>query len=387
LQKSGNKGMLAIMSTSSHTGHRRIRRSLFAHGPVHRMPHEVLRRMLDHVDPDTPPDGPDGPVASLERRVADLLGKPAAMFFPTGTMAQQTALRIHASRRHRPAFAAHPQSHLHVWEAQGYAAVHGLQFHPVGDRHRLMTGADLAALDEPVAAVMWELPQRDLGGILPEWGDLIDQVAEVRRTGEAAHLDGARLWEAQTYYRRGLDEIAGQFDSVYVSLYKGLRGIRGAVLASDQATIRQAGVWRTRLGGSIADAWPLALAALVGLDSVAERMAAFREHAIALARAINADGAALAWPDPPQTPIFHVHVPAPVSAVERAGADMIAQSGVQMFGRVRSAPDPTRCSFEISVSDNATEFSPVEIVGLIRELVTRAGDHQGGDHRTSASQP
>jgi threonine aldolase len=90
-------------------------------------------------------------------------------------------MRIHAERRHRYAFAAHRQSHLHVWEKQGYAAMHGLRFHPAGDQHRLMTGDDLAAVGEPLAAAVWELPQRDIGGLLPEWDDLTAQVAELIR--------------------------------------------------------------------------------------------------------------------------------------------------------------------------------------------------------------
>jgi threonine aldolase len=350
-----------------------VRQALFLHAPVRRMPHQVLRRMLDHVDPATPPDGPDGPVAQLERRLADLLGKPAALFFPSGTMAQQTALRIHADLRGRTAFAAHPQSHLQVWEKQGYAVVHGLRFHPAGDPHRLMTAQDLAAIGEPLAAVVWELPQRDIGGLLPHWDEMTAQVSAMRATGAAVHLDGARLWEAQTFYERPLADIAGLFDTAYVSLYKGLQGVRGAVLAADEATIREAAVWRTRLGGNLHDAWPLALAALVGLDDLPTRMAAFRAHATALVEAINADGAALARPDPPQTPIFHVHLPASPAAVERAAAELLADRGIQVLGRVRSAPDPTRCSFEVSVGDNAMELAPAQVVDLVHDLLRRAG--------------
>ncbi|GAB3988910.1 hypothetical protein GCM10029978_112540 [Actinoallomurus acanthiterrae] len=136
-----------------------VRRSLFLHAPIRRRPRVMLERMLALVDEDTPPDGPDGPVAVLERRLADLLGKPAALFFPTGTMAQQVALRVHADRRGRRAFAAHPQSHLDVWEEQGYSAVHGMWFHRTGDPHELMRTADLAAIGELPAAVVWELPR------------------------------------------------------------------------------------------------------------------------------------------------------------------------------------------------------------------------------------
>ncbi|SEH03677.1 L-threonine aldolase [Nonomuraea solani] len=349
-----------------------VRRSLFLHAPIRRGPRLMLEQMLALVDDDTPADGPEGPVAVLERRMAELLGKESALFFPSGTMAQQTALRVHADRLGRRTFAAHPQSHLDVWEEQGYNAVHGLRLRRTGDLHELMTAADLAAIGEPLAAAVWELPQRDLGGLLPTWDELCEQVALVRATGAAAHLDGARLWEAQTYYRRPFDEIAALFDTVYVSLYKSLQGVRGAVLASDAATVEVARVWRQRLGGGIRDAWPLALAALVHLDTLADRMPAYREHAIAIAAAINADGTARACPDPPQTPLFHIHLPAGRRAVERAGQEILAEHGIQLWGRVRSASEPGRCAFEVSVGENAMEFAPGEVVALIHDVLTRA---------------
>lgn len=345
------------------------RKSLFLHAPIRRRPHAVLQRLLDLVEDDTPPTGPDGPVAVLERRLADLLGKETALFFPSGTMAQQVALRVHAERRGRRGFAAHPFCHLEQWEKQGYNAVHGLWYHRAGDPNELMTAADLKAIGEPLAAVLWELPQRDLGGLLPEWDDLRDQVAIVRAGGASAHLDGARLWEAQTYYRRPLAEIAGLFDTVYVSLYKSLQGTRGAVLAGDAFTMAAAEVWRQRLGGAIIDAWPLALTALAGLDTLLPRMPEFRDHAIAIAAAINADGLARTVPDPPQTPLFHVHLSAPRRDVERAGAELLAARGVQLYGRVRSVSDPRGCAFEITVGENAMDFTPGEVAGLIRELL------------------
>lgn len=146
----------------------------------------MLEGLLDLVDADTPPDGPDGPMAVLERRLAGLLGKEAALFFPSGTMAQQVALRVHAARSGRRGFAAHPLCHLEQWEKQGYNVVHGLWLHRAGDPNTLMTATDLAAIGEPLAAVLWELPQRDLGGLLPEWDDLAEQVAVARAAWRGA---------------------------------------------------------------------------------------------------------------------------------------------------------------------------------------------------------
>ncbi|MFD5823911.1 threonine aldolase family protein [Lentzea sp. NPDC060358] len=345
-----------------------IRRSLSHHSGSRRSPAEVLRRLTAYVSPGT---RPEDPVRELEDRVAGLLGKPKALFFPTGTMAQQAALRVHAERTGRWTFAAHPQTHLQVWENQGYSAVHGLRLHPMGDRHELMTLDDLKTAGEPLAAVVVELPQRDIGGLLPSFEDLAAQAKWARESGAAVHCDGARLWEAQTGYDASLAEISALFDTVYVSLYKALEGVRGAVLAGDDDTIAQAAVWRRRLGGAIVDAWPLAAAALMGLDDALPRMAEFKAHAQAIAAAINADGFAHTTPQVPVTPLFHVHLPLSRQDALRAAEDLLAHTGIRLFLYARSNPDPRRCSFEVNVGISGCEFTPDEVVELIKGLPSR----------------
>ncbi|GAB1514916.1 threonine aldolase family protein [Actinophytocola sp. KF-1] len=346
-----------------------VQRSLGAYGPPRRLPHFVLRRMLDAVSPGTMPDEP---VAALERRIAGLLGKPRALFFPTGTMAQQVALRIHAERTGRHAFTAHPANHLDLWEQRGYAVVHGLGFQPAGERYRTLTRADLDDVKEPVGALLIELPQREIGGFLPTWEELSAQVAWARDRGAAVHLDGARLWESQPFYGRPHAEIAALFDTVYVSLYKGLEGVRGAVLAGDEATIEHADVWRRRLGGAIPDAWPLALAAMVGLDEVLPRMAAFRDHAVAIAAALTARGVVDVLPNPPHTPMCHILLPVPPAAAEAAGTAIAEELGVRMFRRVGAESWPDRCRVEFTVGEHTMGFSPDEVAALFADVVRRA---------------
>ncbi|WP_191299210.1 threonine aldolase family protein [Lentzea cavernae] len=345
-----------------------IRRSLSQHSGPRKSPYELTRRLAEYLTPET---RPEDPVRVLEQRVAGLLGKPAALFFPSGTMAQQAVLRVHAERTGRRAFAAHPQTHLHVWENQGYNALHDLWFHPVGDRNELFGLDELKAVHEPLAAVVFELPQRDIGGVLPAFADLAAQAQWVRASGAAAHCDGARLWEAQTGYDATLAEIAAVFDTVYVSLYKGLEGVRGAVLAGDAETIGQASVWRRRMGGAIVDAWPLAAIALMGLDANLPRMAEFKRHAQAVAEAINADGFAHTTPDVPATPLFHVHLPMSRHDAQRAAQNLLEETGIRLFLHARSNPDPRRCSFEVSVGISGLEFTPHEVVELIKGLPSR----------------
>jgi threonine aldolase len=224
---------------------------------------------------------------------------------------------------------------------------------------------------EPLAAIVIELPQRDIGGQLPTLDDLRAQTAWARRTGAAAHCDGARIWEAQTGYDVPLAEIAGLFDTVYVSLYKGLEGVRGAVLAGDAQTIEHAAVWRRRLGGAIPDAWPLAAIALMGMDENLPRMAEFKVHAQALAKAINDDGFAHTTPRVPVTPLFHVQLPMSRHDAERAARSLLDDTGIKLFLYTRSNPDPGRCAFEIGVGISALEFTPREVAELIRGLPSR----------------
>ncbi len=188
---------------------RRDRCTTFLTGDGNVRPADLLATIDDSAVPDTYGDG--GVVAELESAVAELLGFPAAVFLPSGTMAQAATLRVHADARGRRTVLWHPTCHLNIHEDGAYSWVHGLVGRPVGDPNGLPTLEDLEAVAEPVAALLLELPLRELGGLLPDWDDLTAQVAWAREQGAAAHLDGARLWEASAGYGKTPAEIAGLF--------------------------------------------------------------------------------------------------------------------------------------------------------------------------------
>ena len=187
------------------------------------------------VDTETDVYGSGGVVEELEIEVARRLGKESALFMITGTMAQQAVLRIHADRRHRTGVVFHPKCHLDVREERAYERLHGLAAVTCGPSNLPLTRAQLATIGEPVAALLIELPQRDLGGTLPDWDELVAQVEWARDHGAAAHMDGARLWEAAPFYAstasRSITDVAALFDTVYVSFYKGLGAIAGCCVA------------------------------------------------------------------------------------------------------------------------------------------------------------
>ena len=138
---------------------------------------------------------------------------------------------------------------------------------------------DLEAIHEPIAALLIELPQREIGGQLPAWDDLVAQVEWAHDHGAAVHMDGARLWECGPFYDRPLAEIAALFDTVYVSFYKGLGGTAGGMLLGDEDVIAEAREWRHRHGGTLFNMWPYAASELAGLRLRLPRMPEYVEHA------------------------------------------------------------------------------------------------------------
>ena len=231
---------------------------LTGHGPVR--PADLLASIPADTVPDRYGDG--GVVAELEAEIAGLLGKPAAVYLPSGTMAQQSVLRVHADRRQRRAVVYHPLCHLDRHEDRAFQRLHGLTGRPAGDQDRLLTVDDLTAIAEPPGALLIELPQRDLGGQQPDWDDLRAQTEWASERGAAAHLDGARLWESAAGYGRPLAEIAALFDTVYVSFYKGIGALAGCCLAGPADVLAEVREWRKRMGGTLHGLWPGAASAL-----------------------------------------------------------------------------------------------------------------------------
>src|SRR5262249_1254414 len=162
----------------------------------------------------------DGPVAALEERVAELLGKPAACYFPTGTMAQQVALRCWAGRSGNWCVALHSASHPEVHERYAYSTLSGLRAVWPTREPRPPTADEIRGLDEPFGTLMLELPLREPGYQLPTWDELVAVVGAARERSAKVHFDGARLWESTVHLGQDLATIAALADTVYVSFYK-----------------------------------------------------------------------------------------------------------------------------------------------------------------------
>ena len=252
--------------------------------------------------------GDGGLVEDFERKLAGILGKETAVFMPSGVMAQLCALRIHAETARLPRFGMHATSHLALHEEHAYSELMHLESVVLGEAHRPLLEADLAACREPLSSVVVELPIREAGGQLPDWSALEALKASARQRGIALHMDGARLWECAAWYGTPYARIADGFASVYVSIYKGLGGLAGAVLAGDGAFVAQARVWRRRMGGTLYRLGPLVASAAMRFDERLEAMPALYRRTLAFARALAPLQRLRVNPAVPQTNMLNLHI-------------------------------------------------------------------------------
>lgn len=176
----------------------------------------------------------NGVVEALERRVADLLGTEAAAFFPTGTMAQQVALRCWAGRTGNPAVALHPLSHPEVYERNAFSQVSGLRPVHFANEPRLPTAEEVRDLPEPFGALMLELPLRDAGFVLPTWDELTEVTEAARERRGRPLRRGAAVG-----VHRALREVPGGD--------RGPRGQRLRVLLQVPRRLRRRRPGRARL--------------------------------------------------------------------------------------------------------------------------------------------
>ena len=242
--------------------------------------------------------GERGPVAELERQVAELLGKPTAVMFPSGIMAQQAALRVWTDRTGSDRVAVPELSHLLQHEQDGPRLLHGFRFELLTRGPDVPKAEHLAKIPGRLGAALLELPLRDAGYLLPTWDELEAFASAARSRAVPLHVDGARVWESQPYLGHSLAEIAALADSIYVSFYKGLRGLAGAAVACDDDVAVELRLWRMRHGGTLMTLLPYAVAALRGLRLELPRMAEYHERAKELAMALCERG----FSTMPQTP-------------------------------------------------------------------------------------
>lgn len=333
----------------------------------------VLQEALQQIDAETNSDmyGSGRLIEEFQQEMADVLGKESAVFFPSGTMAQQIALRLACDRKGVKKVAYHPLCHLEIHEQDGLKELHQIETVLLADKDSLITLQDVQTMPDDVACLLLELPQREIGGQLPDYAELAAIAAYCREQGIWLHLDGARLFEVLPYYGKTAAEICGLFDSVYISFYKGLGGIAGAVLAGAAEFTQPSKVWKRRHGGDLISLYPYILSASYYYHLRVGRMQQYYEEAVELAAMLNQVEGVSTLPVVPVSNMFHLHFGLSRSQLEPILADIYEATGVGITPAAReTGVSSAYCEINIGDSYGAIPKDKVEeAVELLHKLL------------------
>jgi threonine aldolase len=241
-------------------------------------------------------------------------------------------------------------SHLEIHEEDGLKELHHI--HPIllADKSRVIQLEDVVNMKEDIACLLLELPQREIGGQLPDYETLEAISAYCHEKGIKLHLDGARLFEILPYYEKSAAEICNLFDSVYVSFYKGIGGIAGAILAGEQAFTEESKVWKRRHGGDLISLYPYIISADYYFDQRINKMKQYYEEAKELAALYNQCNKVSTKPFKPVSNMFHVHFDGSKEKIEAILASIYEKTGIGLTGYI-SEVSKEKSYFEVSIGD------------------------------------
>lgn len=343
----------------------------FVHLERRDTPAHALRRLADACDAlgidEWDHYATHGAVERLEQQVAELSGSPAAAFFPSGIMCQQSALRVWCDRSGSRRIALPDLSHLLQHELDGPRLLHGFEVEHLTVGARTPTVDDLAAIPGRLGAVLVELPLREAGCLLPTWDELTAFSQSCRDRGVPLHVDGARAWEAAAGYGRSLPDLAALADSMYVSFYKGLGGLAGSCLIGPDDLVDEARRWRTRHGGTLFRSTAEAVSALVGLrdrlPTLADSVAWARSFVAALPSTLST------VPSPPATNAFLVFAPGDADAINERILSVAEHDGLLLSGPWEPTAEPGRATTEITIARGALDLDPTVMAERFADVV------------------
>ena len=236
--------------------------------------------------------GEDPTVNELERKAAEIFGKEAGLFCPTGTMANTIAIKLHT--RHGEEVICDARSHVMDWElsmmawfagclARTIPTEDGILSWPAIEQRLRLRGPHNA----PTTLVCLENSHNLAGGTVYEQSNLDEICVEAHRRGLKVHIDGARIFNAASASGTPVSVMTRQADTVMFCLSKGLGAPVGSMLVGTEEAIAQGRLYRKRLGGGMRQAGVLAAAGLIALEQGPARLKEDHENARVLARALS----------------------------------------------------------------------------------------------------
>lgn len=311
--------------------------------------------------------GEDPTVAALESRVAQLLGHEAALFAPTGSMANQLGMRLHVEAGQE--VIADTLAHVLRAELGAAAVLSGISSRTwASERGRLEPSGPLGLMSVGAgpyqvgtALIVVENTHNFGGGTIQP----LDAIREVRaasqQVGVAMHLDGARLWNAHVATGIPLSDYGREFDTVSVCLSKGLGAPVGSVLVGSAEHMARARIWRKRFGGGMRQVGILAAAGLHALDHHVERLADDHARAKRCATAISTVAPAVVTPELVETNIVMLDL----SQTSWTPAEFVDATGARGIRTYAAGSNAVRLVWHLDVDDEATDAATEVLVDLL----------------------
>jgi threonine aldolase len=241
--------------------------------------------------------GEDPTVNRLEARAAEVFGREAALFVPTGTMGNQVAIRLHTE--HGQEVVCEARAHVLDWEMGTAAAFSGCTMRPVAAERGILTwelvrGAIYrnVAFHASTGLICVENTHNMAGGTVTPVATARQICEGAHALGLPVHLDGARIFHAATALGIGVRELSAGFDTVMFCLSKGLGAPVGSMLVGSAEAMARARLFRKALGGGMRQAGVLAAAGLIALEEMPARLGEDHANARLLAKAVAAHKAA-----------------------------------------------------------------------------------------------
>lgn len=337
---------------------------------------EKLLTLADSLDGSEDADtyGRGDYLAAFEAEIAEQFGKEAGVFMPSGIMAQQIALRIWTDRRRNPTVVMHPTAHLEFAEQLGYQALHHLQRLQFGAPElvngRMLTAQDFLDLSAEPGVALLELPYRPLGGQLPAWEELVAIANWARERQVPLHLDGARIWQCHAFYQKDFAEIAALFDSVYVSFYKDLGGLCGAMLLGSASFIKEARLWQVRHGGRLFTQGPFVASARLGWQRVLPQMDQWVAKTQAVAAVLARFPQITVNPNPPHVNMFQLYIQGDAKTLTDRHLELAQETGTFLFFGLRETAVPHLAMTEIHCWENALAFDLTALEPFVAALLS-----------------
>jgi threonine aldolase len=251
-------------------------------------PTPAMRRAMAEADVGDDVYAEDPTVNLLERRAAEILGKEAALFVPTGTMGNTIAVKLNT--RHGQEVICEARSHVYNYELSMMAWFSGCLARPVPSEDGVLRWEDIQKEIRPLSPyradtglIVIENTHNMAGGTVTPIETMRDVCRRAHEMGLRVHLDGARIFNAATYLKCDVRELVADADTVMFCLSKGLCAPVGSLVAGTAEAMARARLYRKRLGGGMRQAGVLAAAGLIALNEMPQRLAEDHSNARFLA--------------------------------------------------------------------------------------------------------